>query len=99
MCFESEPAPSRARSLDGPCSGRALVPSVASEESLIVGTRSSKRDVAASSLPSIVSASFEGSAEGIVSGVQMGLTGCNGNMSILEVGRWGKGKGSCMHTA
>lgn len=68
MCLEGDLAWSKARSADGPWPDRAWAPSVASEGSLILGTRSSRREVAASSLPSIVSASFAGRVEGIVGG-------------------------------
>ena len=56
---------SKDRSVDGPWPDRDGVPSAASEGSAIVGTRSSRREVAASSLPRMVSASVAGSVEGI----------------------------------
>ncbi len=68
MCLESDPGWSKARSPDGPCLDRTCAPSVVSEESPMVGTRSSRRDVAASSLPRMVSASFAGSMGGIFRG-------------------------------
>ena len=66
MCLEGDLALSRARTADGPWPDRGWAPSVVSEGSAIVGTRSSRREVAASSLPSMVSASFAGRAEGIL---------------------------------
>lgn len=66
MCLGADPVWSKALSPDGPCSERGWAPSVVSEVSPIVGTRSSSREVAASSLPSIVSASFAGRLEGIL---------------------------------
>ena len=68
MCLEGDLAWSKARSADGPCPDKASAPSVESEGSAIVGTRSSRREVAASSLPSMVSASFTGRVEGIWGG-------------------------------
>ena len=68
MGLETDPVWSKTRSPDGPCSDRVWAPSVVSEVSPIVGTRSSSREVAASSLPSMVSASFAGRLEGILGG-------------------------------
>ena len=67
-CREGDLAWSKARSVDGPWPDRDGAPSVASEGSAIVGTRSSRREVAASSLPSMVSASVAGRVEGIFGG-------------------------------
>ena len=66
MCMEGDLAWSKARSADGPWPGKGWIPSVVSEWSPIVGTKSSRREVAASSLPSMVRASFVGSVEGIL---------------------------------
>ena len=72
MCLEGDLAWSKDRSADGPSPDRARAPSAMSEGSPIVGTRSSRREVAASSLPSMVSASFAGRVEGI-----LGASGLN----------------------
>ena len=66
MCLEGGLACSRAGCADGPWPDRAWAASVVSEGSPILGTRSSRREVAASSLPSIVSASLAGRVEGIL---------------------------------
>ena len=67
-CREGGLAWSKARSVDGPRPDTDGAPSAASEGSAIVGTRSSRREVAASSLPSMVSASVAGRVEGIFGG-------------------------------
>lgn len=71
MCLEGDLGWSKDRSADEPWPDRDWAPSVVSEGSPIVGTRSSRREVAASSLPRIVSASFAGSVEGIL-GAKLG---------------------------
>ena len=68
-CLGRGRAWSMGRSPDSACSDKAWAPSVLSEVSPIVGTKSSSREVAASSLPSMVSASFVGRVEGILGGV------------------------------
>lgn len=74
MCLEGDLAWSKARSADGPWPDRGWAASVVTEGSVIVGTRSSKREVAASSLPSMVSANFAGRVEGIWRGCGVDLT-------------------------
>lgn len=85
MCLEGDLAWSRAGCADGLWSDRDWAPSVVSGESPIVGTRSSRREVAASSLVSMVSASLAGSVEGIVAGEGGGERGGGSRLEHMEM--------------
>lgn len=66
MCLEGDLAWSKDRSAEGPWLDRAGAPSLVREGSPMVGTKSSRREVAASSLRNMVSAKFAGRVEGIL---------------------------------